>query len=96
MLYAIGLRDLSEHLLEKFYHPNFDHRYLGGPSVHVQTDRDIRFTLNALQSETNKSKQLALLEKLEGQILVLESVSYFSTQESEVLLTMIEAIKKEI
>lgn len=96
MTYRADLKELTNFLLDKFNHPNFDHRTFGGPSDAVQAERDFRFTLNDIQDETDDARCLELLTKLEGQTLILQTVSYYSEKEVQDILNKIDSLKKEL
>jgi hypothetical protein len=96
MSYQDSLKNLTDFLVRKFHHPNFDHRYLGGPSEHVQTERDLRWTLNSLQGEQEKIKRNELLNQLEGHVQVLGTVGHFSSTELDEILEKINNIRQEI
>ena len=89
-----AIHELTGYILDKFRAPNGDWRYLGGPSNYVETFRDVRRTLNSLNQEKDSAIKLELLTVLEGQIMILEALSYYSETEMKTIIDMIESIKE--
>jgi hypothetical protein len=94
MAKEVSIQELTGFLLDKFRHPNSDWRYLGGPSSHVQLFRDIKRTLNKLQTEQNSAKRVELLDTLKGQVMLLQAVEYYSEAEMNDIVESIESIKE--
>ena len=95
MAYQTSVRELADFLLRKFQHPNYDHNF-AAPSVYVMTERDMHDTLDNLQIEKDKARRTELLSELEGQVLILHTVSYYGDKERDHIIDKIERLRKEL
>jgi hypothetical protein len=89
-----SIQELTEYLLNKNCSADFGKGFWGGSSHLAQAYKNLSLSLNKLQTERGAAKKKELLDTLEGQVMMLQVMTYYSESETKYIVDAIETIKE--